>query len=211
SSYIEDFANFEKKELKKELITESEKKAFWLNIYNAYIQIKAKENPSMLADSRNDFFGKKWINIAGKEMSFDLIEHGIIRSSKIKWSLGYIDKWFPSKFEQQFRLDSVDYRIHFALNCGAKGCPPIAFYTPENLEEQLNTATASFLQLETNYNVAENEVTVSKIMQWFNGDFGGKVGIKSILEQYEITPENSNPKIIYQDYDWTIALQNYVK
>ena len=34
----------------------------------------------------------------------------------------------------------VDPRIHFALVCGAKSCPPIKMYTPDNLEEGLNSA-----------------------------------------------------------------------
>lgn len=33
-----------------------------------------------------------------------------------------------------------DPRIHFALVCGAKSCPPIKLYTPDNLEEGLAAA-----------------------------------------------------------------------
>jgi hypothetical protein len=28
----------------------------------------------------------------------------------------------------------VDPRMHFALNCGARGCPPIQIYDSENVE-----------------------------------------------------------------------------
>jgi hypothetical protein len=34
----------------------------------------------------------------------------------------------------------MDPRIHFALVCGARSCPPIKLYTPENLEEGLTAA-----------------------------------------------------------------------
>ena len=37
-------------------------------------------------------------------------------------------------------VESVDPRIHFALVCGAKSCPPIKLYTPENLDEGLDAA-----------------------------------------------------------------------
>ena len=37
-------------------------------------------------------------------------------------------------------VEKVDPRIHFALVCGAKSCPPIKLYTPENLEEALDSA-----------------------------------------------------------------------
>lgn len=34
-------------------------------------------------------------------------------------------------------VSPVDPRIHFALVCGAKSCPPIKLYTPDNLDEGL--------------------------------------------------------------------------
>lgn len=34
-------------------------------------------------------------------------------------------------------VQPCDPRIHFALVCGAKSCPPIKVYTPDNLEEGL--------------------------------------------------------------------------
>ena len=40
-----------------------------------------------------------------------------------------------------FALDSVEPRIHFALNCGAKSCPPIKTFTTEHVENELATAT----------------------------------------------------------------------
>ena len=79
-------------------------------------------------------------------MSLDDIEHGILRRSKIKWSEGYFNKLFPSKFEKENRVNKVDYRIHFALNCGARSCPPIAFYDPEKLDKQLDVATMIYLK-----------------------------------------------------------------
>ncbi|MFZ8458418.1 DUF547 domain-containing protein, partial [Staphylococcus aureus] len=77
--------------------------------------------------------------------SYDDIEHGILRKSSIKWSLGYAKKWFPSTKEKLLRVNKVDYRIHFALNCGAKSCPPIAFYDDAKLDAQLDIATKAYL------------------------------------------------------------------
>ena len=39
-------------------------------------------------------------------------------------------------------------RIHFALNCGARSCPPIRVYAAAKLETQLNTAARSFCSQE---------------------------------------------------------------
>ena len=41
---------------------------------------------------------------------------------------------------------TCDPRIHFALNCGAVSCPPIAVYEGESLDEQLDIATEGFLE-----------------------------------------------------------------
>ena len=104
----------------------------------------------------------------------DDIEHGILRRSKVKWSFGYFNKLFPSAFEKKHRVDTLDYRIHFSLNCGATSCPPIAFYKPEQLDKQLEVATKVYLSGEAAYNEADNTVALPALMGWFRGVFGGK-------------------------------------
>ena len=164
----EKLANVSREELNNDLDTESEKKAFWLNVYNAYVQILLTEEPELFKD-RNSFFGYNFfsspqVTIAGKELSFDDIEHGIIRHSKIKLSMGYLDKWFPSDFEVIFRWDEVDPRVHLALNCGAKSCPYIAIFNPERVEEQLDIISKQYLEKTTIYNAQENIVKVNALM-----------------------------------------------
>ncbi|NNC35662.1 MAG: DUF547 domain-containing protein, partial [Croceitalea sp.] len=134
---IEDtLANTTLQELDNALVTDEQKYAFWLNIYNAYIQVILAEHPEYY-DDRRDFFSKEKINIAGEMVSFAKIEHGIIRKSQWELGLGYFRKIFPDIFERKLRVNKRDYRIHFALNCGAKDCPPVAIYTPNRLKEQL--------------------------------------------------------------------------
>lgn len=212
SENLKILAVLEQDNLLQNLNSASKKKAFWLNIYNAFIQIKAKEFPILIQEKRNDFFSTKFITIAQKDLSFDDIEHGILRRSKMKISMGYINKidWFVDDFEKQFRLEEVDFRIHFALNCGAASCPPIAFYSAENINKELDMATANYLESDVDYYKAENKVVVSKLFQWFIADFGGKSGIIQILKKYGIIPKNENPKISYKPYDWTLSLENYI-
>ena len=198
-------------DLQYSLNSEAKKKAFWLNIYNAYIQIKAKANPNMIKESRDDFFSREWIVIAGEDLSFDDIEHGMLRHSQWKYGMGYIGAWFPKNFEKSLRVNQVDYRIHFALNCGAAGCPPIAYYEGDNLNEQLDIATQGFMQLNSTFNEKKNTVEVSKILSWFKGDFGGTSGILDLLKSYAIVPKETYPKILYKEYDWTLSLSNYIE
>ena len=98
--------------LKQQLKDDNCKKAFWINIYNAYTQIILSKNPGRYK-KRNSFFSMRQIDIAGERLSLDDIEHGLLRRSKIKWSLGYLNKWFPAVFEKEQRVETVDYRIHF--------------------------------------------------------------------------------------------------
>ncbi|MGB3143177.1 MAG: DUF547 domain-containing protein, partial [Maribacter sp.] len=120
-------ANTTIKELDNALDSNNKRLAFWVNIYNAYIQVILQKNPE-LYDDRGSFFKMDQIAIAGDTVSFAKIEHGLIRKSQLEYGLGYIRKWFPNKFERKLRVDDPVYNIHFALNCGAKDCPPVAIY-----------------------------------------------------------------------------------
>jgi hypothetical protein len=122
---------------------------------------------------------------------------------------GYITQWFPGKLEKQWRLKEVDYRIHFALNCGAKSCPPIAFYQSDKLDQQLDEATIGFLKSTSKYDSERQTITLSKILSWFSGDFGGKKGQIELLKSHGIIPSDKNPKIVYDSYDWTVDLKQY--
>ncbi len=209
----EKLANVSEKELKESLDTEGERKAFWLNVYNAYVQIILTENPELFEDRDSvfgyNFFSSPQITIAGKDISFDDIEHGIIRRSKVKISGGYASNPFPGSYEKKFRWDEVDPRIHFALNCGAAACPFIAAYDPNRVNEQLDITTKQYLDKTTDYYPEENRVVVNKLMSWFRADFGGKSGAVQMLKDYDIIPQDANPSVEFKEYDWTLELGNY--
>ncbi len=190
------------------LVSDKDKKAFWLNIYNAYTQILLQKNPGAYK-KRSTFFNNKAINICGHQLSLDDIEHDLLRRSKVKWGFGYINKLFPGKFEKQHRVAAVDYRIHFALNCGAKSCPPIAFYDPVNIEQQLDLATRSYLSTEAEYNDKTQTVYLPATMGWFRGDFGGKNNMLTLLKKLNIVPSNQNVAIRFKKYNWNLFLDNY--
>ncbi len=194
-------------DLSKALQSDAQRYAFWINIYNAYIQIILSEHPEYYED-RGKFFKNKQIDIAGEMVSFDKIEHGLLRKSQWKLGLGVIPKPFPGKFEKKLRVDERDYRIHFALNCGAKDCPPVAIYTPKRIEEQLNKGSKQYLSQTTI--VSEDKVEVTPLFSWFRGDFGGKGGVKKILKNYEVIPNDIEPTVKYKSYDWTLDLDNFI-
>jgi len=208
AKYIDTLTGASIDELEKQLDSDDKRKAFWINLYNAYTQYELRKNPGQYKE-RNTFFGSKFISIGGNAISLDKVEHGLLRRSRVKWGLGYLGKWFPSGFEKKFRVQKLDNRIHWALNCGAKSCPPIAFYDPAKLEKQLDLAQKAFLKSDCIYKPNENKVLVPKIFSWFRGDFGGKKGMQKILKTVGVLPADANPEIEYLDYSWDLYLDKF--
>ncbi len=205
---VASLAEISEVELSNQLITDNDKKAFWINIYNAFIQIILAKTPANYSD-RRVFFTSKQLVIAQHNFSLDDIEHGILRRSKIKHGLGYITNPFASTFEKMHRVNKVDSRIHFCLNCGAVSCPPIAFFKPENLDRQMDLATKSYLQNECFYDETTNTIGVPSLLLWFKADFGTSEQIIELLVRNNIIPIDKRPSLQYKTYNWQLDLHNY--
>jgi hypothetical protein len=195
--------------LEQALDTNEKRLAFWVNIYNAYIQYFLRDNPALYKD-RSAFFKKDQIRIAGEVVSFSKIEHGIIRKSQWEYGLGNVGKLFPDDFERTLRVEEPDYRIHFALNCGAKDCPPVAVYQWQRLNEQFRKGTERYLKRTTTYDTTSKTAKVTTLFSWFRGDFGGKDGTKEILRKLGLIPNTTDVELEYKDYDWTLYLDNFI-
>ena len=190
-------------ELNAYLNTDEKKKAFWINFYNAYSTIYLKDEPQIIlhALKRKVFFNKKHISFKGCSFSLNDVEHQILRKSKIWWSKGYLSNPIIKSCFKQLRVNNFDSRIHFALNCGGLGCPPIRFYDSKTIDEQLEVATRSFLFSEVKKEA--NTLKVSKLFKWYLGDFGGKTGLIRFFQKYNVlSSEDHNPNIKYFEYNW---------
>lgn len=190
--------------LQESLASDDEKKAFWINIYNAYYQILrvvAKVN-------KPEIYKKKLFVIAGNKLSLDDVEHGILRKYRYKYSLGFLPSLWVSSFVRQNAVDKLDYRIHFALNCGAKSCPPIAFYNAEKIDAQLDMASQSFLESESDIDDELKIVSTTALFKWFYADFGGKSGIRRVFAE-QLKRDISNYRIKYKAYSWEDDLANF--
>jgi hypothetical protein len=199
-------ASLSVRELSSALPDDSQKRAFWLNLYNGFVQETLRKNPQAYED-KNSFFSNEAFIFKDASLSLDDIEHGILRKSQFKYGMGYIKKWFVSDIEKKLRVEKTDWRIHFALNCGAASCPAIHFYKSEKIDKQLETATLGFLEQDILFDQKENEISLSKIFFWFKGDFEGANGIKKIISEKMNLKIDEDTKLIYKDYDWTIKLE----
>ena len=192
--------------LQADLQKDTAKKAFWINIYNAYFLILRKieklDKPAI--------YRQKAVNIAGHDFSLDDIEHGILRKYRYKFSLGYLPNPFAPRMIKKLAVKKIDYRIHFALNCGAESCPPIAFYSADHLDQELEMATLSFLEGDTEVLSDKKEIHISRLFLWFRGDIAGKRGIRRILQE-KLKVNASAYKLIYKEYEWEEDLNNFVE
>jgi hypothetical protein len=159
--------------------------------------------------ARNRFFSSKLATIAGRDLSLDDVEHGLLRRSHPKWGLGYVRNPFPGNFERTFRVDERDPRVHFALNCGAAACPPIRAYSRDGIDDELDTATASYFDQEVMYDPGANVVTLPRLILWFRGDFGGARGIRRLLSRFDCIPHGADPSFAYRSYDWSLDRGNW--
>ena len=210
AEYLQTLAWVRKEDLFAALGTNEEKMAFWINVYNAMNLhlLKQLQHP-MSQTQRVTFYGKKQIDVSGKRLSLNDIEHGFLRKSKVWWSLGYLNKWTANDFESKVRVSKLDPRIHFALNCGAASCPPIRFYEADKIDQQLDWATQAFLETEAQYEQTANIVRLSEIFRFYIGDFGGKKGVIAFLKKHEALPQEAQPAIKYTPYNWDVKFDAF--
>jgi hypothetical protein len=96
--------------------------------------------------------------------------------------------------------------VHFALNCGARSCPPLAAYDPEHLDAQLDAAAQSYLAGESAVLDGGATVRVPRLLLWYLGDFGGRAGVVRLLGHFGVIGSGSRPRVTFGAYDWTLAV-----
>ncbi|MCB9355282.1 MAG: DUF547 domain-containing protein [Lewinellaceae bacterium] len=159
-----------------------EKMAYWINAYNAFT-LKLITDHYPTKSIMNFDGGKTWdirrIRIGGKKYSLNNIENDILRP--------------------QFG----DARIHFAINCAARSCPPLwnHAYTAENLETTLESRARAFINNSKYNTITANRARVSKIFEWYAADFGD---LKSFLNRYSDVALNKNAAVSFNEYDWAL-------
>lgn len=204
------------------LATREQKLAFWLNLYNALvidgiiaygIRTTVNEIPG--------FFRRVAYTVGGYRFSLDDIEHGILRANA-----GHLvipgPQFAPADPRRAFMLDRPDWRIHFALVCGARSCPPVNFYAEDNIDAQLDLAAANFLGQSVTFDPARRTLRLSKLLQWYGADFGaGPLSALGLGDYHAalpaLAPHLSDPtlhdllahpprelKIRFDPYDWSL-------
>lgn len=195
------------------LARREEQLAFWINIYNTLVihgvielQIRdsVKEEPH--------FFSRVCYEIGGMAYSADEIEHGLLRGNR-RPPHGFFHPLSADDPKLEYVLDPPEPRIHFTLVCASSSCPPINFYTPERIEEQLEVAAAGFINgPEVKVLPRENLLRLSPIFKWYRPDFGGHDGVMDTLIRYLDHGEAKDflierglaADVEWKEYDWRL-------
>jgi len=171
-------------------LSTDEQLAFWINAYNALAIRNVLDNPGLKKpiDVKGFFDGKKF-KVAGRLLTLNDIENGILR--------------------EQFR----EPLIHFGLVCAARSCPPLlpAAYRGSTVRSQLARNASSYLASPNNrYDSRAGTLALSKIFDWYKGDFGGDAGLRTFVKAHgtqqmkQALAASPNLKITFMEYDWTL-------
>ena len=162
-------------------------KAFWANTYNAYtIQLILDNYPLKsimnIKKKGKDAWNIPFAKVGGTTYTLNQIEHEILRK----------------KYN--------DPKIHVAVNCASKSCPKLANYafTEDNYETKTGVLMQNFVNDPSRNKISENKVQLSKIFEWFNGDFTKKGDLIDFLNQYSNVKINKKAKIGYLEYNWSL-------
>jgi hypothetical protein len=196
------------------LDSRNQRLAFWINIYNTAVihgVIELGLRQSVKEFPR--FFRRVSYEIGGYRFSLNDMEHGILRGNR-RPPYGLMKPFRKNDPRLEFAVLPMDPRIHFALVCGARSCPPIGFYQAEQIDFQLQLAAASFIN-SPQVKILPQEMTIllSMIFKWYAADFGASrtAVIDTLLnfmdegEGKTFLQENKGKiRIGYQPYDWNL-------
>jgi hypothetical protein len=170
--------------------TPADREAFYLNAYNLLVigEVVARY-PLASVEKVPGFFDKNLVNVAGEKLTLNDLE------------------------TKKLRQPYADPRVHFALVCGAKGCPRLSrtAYAGPSLDAQLAAQARKVLQDPAFVRVDDRarQVQLSQIFKWYEADFkaSGKSGV-AYVNQFR--PGKAIPatySVDYYPYDWSLNSQ----
>jgi hypothetical protein len=192
-------------------IDDTERKCLFINLYNTLMihALIVFGVPTSVIGKKHFFYNAKYI-VGGFCFSLNDIEHGILRRDKHPYG-ALMHVFTKSDPRKKFMVAILDPRIHFALNCGAKSCPPINVYRPDKLDQQLDIAARAFCE-DCKIDMKDSIVTLSSIFKWYYGDFAQNNRqlvefLRNYVEQEVLDlmlRSQVSITIKYSVYDWSL-------
>ena len=182
--------------------------AFWANLYNALILHRLCLRPVKGNLLRHlGLFGRTAYDVGGRPYTLNLIEHGLLRRNRrppynLRRPMRAPDPRLAATPEQ------LDPRIHFALNCGARSCPPIRHY---QLDSQLELATRAYLESEIEVDSEQGRVILPRLMRLYRDDFGDRdqqlefAAARLPAVREFLDGGSQHTRVGYGRFDWRVA------
>lgn len=169
------------------MLADADREAFYLNAYNIMVISEvAAHYPAESVQKIPGFFDKNLVTVAGEKMTLNDLE--------------------AKKLREPFH----DPRIHFALVCGAKGCPRLnrQAFVGNQVDAQLTVQARKVLQDPKfiRVNDAAKKVQISEIFKWYEADFKttGKTGLAYINQFRDSKSIPATYAVEYYTYDWAL-------
>lgn len=192
-----------------ELESDSERIAYWLNAYNLTLLRELESRPRSGRLFRHRRLFRTAVHRAdGLDYSLDVIEHGLLRGNR-RPPLGFRRLLAASDRRLAAAPARPDPRIHFALNCGARSCPPVKVYVSP-VEQDLERAARSYLLAESDMDPEGRRLTLPGLMRLYRRDFGGRGGMIAFaaarLPDAEwLRRPGSRVRLRFNRFDWRMA------
>lgn len=169
--------------------------AFWINLYNAatlklVLDHYPIESLRDLSDEDTTPWQRPLVIVEERSLSLDQIEHDILRA------------------------EFGEARIHFALNCAARGCPPLRpeAFRGATIDEQLEKATLDAIHdpayVKVECRDGDGGIYLSRIFEWYAEDFAKAAGSVHYFladrREDRLTILRERCELIYSRYDWSL-------
>jgi hypothetical protein len=164
-------------------LSRKQRLALYINLYNATMisAIADRYRPGYsVADKDWAVFDEPLVRVGGAVISLNDLEHKRVRP------MG-------------------DPRIHAALVCGARSCPPLdpVAYTELNLNRLLERNVRRWLADagRNRIDVDAQTLELSAIFDWYADDFGGKEGLSTYVNKYT-DADVAGFEVTFLEYSW---------
>jgi len=174
--------------------------ALWINAYNAYtLKLVADAYPVYSIHDIGSGRVLGWLlqrtpwdirfaRVGGQDYTLNEIEHEILR--------------------KQFS----EPRLHFAIVCAARSCPPLRreAYAAARLDAQLADQARQFLRqgADNHFDLAARRARLSAIFSWFKDDFGGSdTALLKFIAPY--APPDVSADLAGQAAEWVVEYADY--
>ncbi len=196
-----------------QLSSDSERIAFFINLYNVLaihgvvaldIHDSVMELPA--------FFSTVSYRVGRTVLSLDAIENGVLRRNGAHPATGkpLFSRHAP---ELEWCPSQVDPRIHAALVCASRSCPPVGFYDSERLDAQLDLASAGYVASEIRADDEARTLHLPITFRYYADDFGTSIeGARDFALEHSSAAERTRLQrafdegydIRYGRYDWSL-------